>query len=91
MQTTSRIPELPGTSYQSMDSWFKSMAEADLLFHPDDEPKDIVRIADGAAAFTEEECRTLNETLSVMFKHHGDEVYEAVYPYFMKTLEPVHP
>lgn len=91
MQTASRIPTLTGTSYQSMDSWFKSMADADLLFHPDDAPKDIVRIADGSPTFTKEECRKLDEALSIMFERHGDEVYEAAYPYFMKTLEPVHP
>lgn len=87
MASTTRIPTLLGNSYQSMSEWYKLMAAADLLFHPDDAPQDIVRISDGVAAFTKEECNQLEEVMSLLFEQHGDQVYEAAYPYFMKTLE----
>lgn len=88
MQSTSRIPTLESTSYQSMDRWFKLMTEANLHFPPDDAPKDIVRISDGAPAFTEDECRALDKTMSILFENHGNDVYEAAYPHFMRFLEP---
>jgi hypothetical protein len=88
MQSISRIPTLEDVSYQSMDLWFRLMVEANLHFHPDDSPKDIVRISDGAPTFTEDECLALDKTMSTLFENHGNDVYEAAYPHFIRFLEP---
>lgn len=89
MNTKSRIPELHNLSSGDMSNWYRRMAEANLLFHPDDAPEEIVLISDGAPAFNKAECYELNNIMSKLFKQHGDQVYEAAYPHFMKTLEPL--
>ena len=89
MNTDSRIPQLQARSYRGMSNWYGQMAKAKLLFHPDDAPEEIVLISDGSPVFSKAECDDLNRVMSQLFKKHGDMVYEAAYPYFMKTLEPV--
>jgi hypothetical protein len=89
MSTTTRIPPLKNDSYNAMSDWYGRMAKADLLFHPDDAPQDIVLISNGARTFDDLECEQLDEVMSRLFSNHGNKVYEAAYPYFMKTLEPL--
>lgn len=88
MNTASRIPAPKGTSYHSMSNWYGLMAQKDLLFHPDDSPEEIVRISDGTPKFNRVELVQLNEIMREIFGTHGDRVYEAAYPHFMKALEP---
>ena len=69
-----------------MSQWYESMAEANLLFHPDEAAEEIVLISDGSPSFSKEECVQINEIMLTMFKRHGVRVYEAAYPFFMKAI-----
>ncbi len=66
--------------------WFASMSERELLFHPDDPPEDIFVISTGKQAFLPAESSKAGEILGEMFELHGDDVYEAAYPIFMKRM-----
>lgn len=63
------------------------MAAQGLLFHPDDAADDMVLISTGAPMFSLEECEQIDSIMSTLFKHHGQDVYEAAYPHFMKSLQ----
>ena len=82
----SRIPEFSDYSFEGMLVWFASMSERDLLFHPDDLPETIFNIATGAKTFSPNECSKAGSILNTMFELHGDDVYEAAYPVFMKCM-----
>jgi hypothetical protein len=84
MQGT-RIPDFTQNTFDGMLNWFAELSIRELLFHPDDSPSQIVKIVDGAPAFTAEECRKLEDILANMFRKHGDLVHEACYPVFMKA------
>lgn len=84
---TSRIPEFNDKSFDGMLTWFATMSEHDLLFHPDDLPQDIFVIATGAKTFSPDECSKAGSILHTMFELHGDDVYEAAYPAFMKCMD----
>jgi len=84
---SSRIPEFSDLSFDGMTNWFASMSASDLLFHPDDLPEDISNIATGVSTFSPDECSKTGEILNTMFKLHGDDVYEAAYPAFMKCMD----
>lgn len=90
MNASSRVPALKDLSYLSISHWYESMAKADLLFHPDDAPEDIVKISNGAPTFSAEECVQLNGIISTLFDEHGSDVYDAAYPSFIKALTPQH-
>ena len=40
-------------------AWYQEMRAADLLFHIDDQPEDIINRHTGAPLFTETECQVL--------------------------------
>lgn len=82
----SRIPRLPGFSFTEVHKWFSTMQEKGLLFHPDDDPADIICIKSGAKLFSPLENDQLRCLLDAMFAHHGNDVYEAAYPVFRATL-----
>jgi hypothetical protein len=82
----SRIPEFADKSFDGMQAWFASMSEHELLFHPDDLPKDIIVITTGEPTFSPGECKKTTAILETMFELHGDNVYEAAYPVFMKCM-----
>jgi hypothetical protein len=86
MKTTSRIPEMPNGSYFAMNRWFYKMYLSGLLYHPDDPPETIVKIATGEPTFSPEECVELNRAVDAMFGHHGDAVYDCGLKYFYKAL-----
>ena len=83
---SSRIPEFSDLSFDGMLLWFATMSERELLFHPDDPADTIYDIATREPTFSPDESRKANETLDTMFKTHGDNVYEAAYPIFMKRM-----
>jgi hypothetical protein len=74
-----RIPEVKNDSIEAMQDWFNEMEEKGLLFHPDDNPREIVSVVDDklGGIFTEEECVYLDEIMDRLFELHGDGVYEA--------------
>ena len=86
MKTVSRIPDLPTSSYYSMNRWFYKMYLEGLLFHVDDPAETIVSIETGEATFTPDECVKLNAAIGIMFEHHGDEIYECGIKYFYTAM-----
>ncbi|PJA32526.1 MAG: hypothetical protein CO187_03555 [Zetaproteobacteria bacterium CG_4_9_14_3_um_filter_53_7] len=83
---TSRIPDYSDHSFDGMLLWFATMSESGLLFHPDDPADEIYDIATEAKTFTPNECGKAGAILNTMFELHGDNVYEAAYPIFMKRM-----
>lgn len=86
MQAISRIPVLQGQTFAAAQQWFAAMQKAGLLFHPDDEPQDIVTIATNKHTFTAIEVTALQAVIEQLFEYLGDDVYEACYPLVMGTL-----
>lgn len=84
--STSRIPDYKNNNPAGMSLWFSEMLEKGLLFHPDDSPENIVSIKTGKEIFSYDETVKIKEILSFMFNSFEDEVYEAAYPCFMKSL-----
>ena len=81
-----RVPDFTNNTFDGMLSWFAELSVRELLFHPDDSPTQIIKIADGSPTFTAEECRKLEGILADMFRKHGDRVHEACYPVFMRAV-----
>lgn len=86
MKNASRIPTCKNYNFDGMLYWFAEMSVSDLLFHPDDDPADIVRIADNTPTFDKNEVRQLRKILDRMFAKNGLDVYEAAYPVFMNRM-----
>jgi len=87
MQTISRIPKLKEFSLTAATMWFSEMHNQGLLFHPEDDPADILRIADGKQTFTEIEVAELRHIMGAMESMLGHEnVIEAAYPVFMRVF-----
>jgi len=82
----SRIPDFSDQSFDGMLNWFATMSVRRLLFHPDDPADQIYEIASGNRTFTPAESRKSQEIVNTMFELHGDKVYEAAYPIFMKCM-----
>jgi hypothetical protein len=87
MQTTSRLPSFPNSSYFAMNRWFYKMYQADLLYNPDDSAEDIVSIKTGEPCFSPNECVELNKAVSFMFEQHGEMVYDVCLHYARKALD----
>ena len=79
MQAISRIPVLQGQTFAAAQQWFAAMQKAGLLFHPDDEPQDIVTVETNKHGFTAIEVTALQAVMEQLFGYLGDEVYEACY------------
>lgn len=87
MNTSNRIPAVAGKSRFALERWFNKLYVEGLLFHPDDQPEDIVSIRTGEQIFSPLECQTLREGIQLLFESHGDLVYEVALNYFEKTME----
>jgi hypothetical protein len=86
MQTQSRIPTLNDVSFDGALMWFSEMQCQNLLFHPEDDPAEIVCIADGTRTFTTNEItqiRSIVDELEVVIGHEN--LIAAAYPIFMKA------
>ena len=87
MNTHSRIPKLNDTTFDGALMWFSEMQCSNLLFHPEDDPADIVHISNGEKFFTNGEVNELRFVLSELEDGLGyDKVIEAAYPIFMKAF-----
>ena len=87
MQTQSRIPKLNDVSFDGALMWFSEMQCQNLLFHPEDDPADIVGIADGMRTFSDTEVKKIRFLLEELETGIGHEqVIEAAYPIFMKAF-----
>lgn len=84
MRTQSRIPKLRDTTFDGALLWFSEMQCSNLLFHPEDDPADIIRIASGEYLFSSIEVKELRYLLNELEEGIGhDKVIEAAYPIFM--------
>jgi hypothetical protein len=86
MNQISRIPQWTDHNFDGMLVWFSEMSARGLLFHPDDDPSEIVSIANGARLFSDTETAELRSTVAQMFELNGDEVYEAGEPIFRAAI-----
>lgn len=87
MNTQSRIPKLHDTTFDGALLWFSEMQCSKLLFHPEDDPADIIRISSGERLFSDEEVRELRFVMDSLEQAVGHEkVIEAAYPIFMKAF-----
>ncbi len=84
MQTQSRIPKLHDTTFDSALLWFSEMQCIELLFHPEDDPADIINNSDSKQTFSDIEVIELRFLLNELEKSIGHEkVIGAAYPIFM--------
>lgn len=87
MQTQSRIPKLHDTTFDGALLWFSEMQCSKLLFHPEDDPADIIRISSGERMFSNSEVNELRSVLNELEEKIGHEkVIEAAYPIVMKAF-----
>ncbi len=87
MAKLNRIPECADFTFDGMLCWFSELSRQELLFHPDDDPAEIVSIVDGTETFSDAEVKKLRKLLDRMFVLNGDKVYEAAYPVFMRRMD----
>lgn len=85
MNVKSRIPELGAISFDDALQWFAEMQCRGLLFHPDDDPADIIVIRSGERMFNDREIQETRSVLDTLFAALGDDVYEAAYPIMMNA------
>jgi len=84
MNTQSRIPKLHDTTFDGALLWFSEMQCSRLLFHPEDDPADIICIPNGERAFSDVEVEELRFLLNELEEGLGhDKVIGAAYPIFM--------
>ncbi len=87
MPTQSRIPKLHDTTFDSALLWFSEMQCSSLLFHPEDDPANIIRISNGEQLFSSNEVNELRFVLNELEEGLGHErVIEAAYPIFMNAF-----
>lgn len=87
MQTHSRIPKLLGTTFDSALLWFSEMQCSGLLFHPEDDPADIIKIENGQPTFSGSEVQELRFLIGELDEVLGhDRLIEAAYPIFMSAF-----
>ncbi|MBS0461624.1 MAG: hypothetical protein JSS41_04025 [Proteobacteria bacterium] len=80
-----RIPTYDTHAVDGMLSWFAEMSSRGLLFHPEDDPADIIDIATGECTFTHAEAGRVRGILGAMRAAHGDAMIEVCYPVFMRA------
>lgn len=87
MQTQSRIPKLHDTTFDGALMWFSELQCNNLLFHPEDDPADIIRISNGEKLFSDKEVQELRLVMAELERAVGHEkVIEAAYPIFMRAF-----
>lgn len=87
MQTESRIPKLRDVSFDGALTWFSEMQCQRLLFHPEDDPSEIISISDGVRLFSDREVTELQFVLEELDASLGHEkMIEAAYPIFMNAF-----
>ena len=87
MQTQSRIPKLNDTTFDGALLWFSEMQCGRLLFHPEDDPADIICIQNGERTFSDVEINELRFLLNELEENLGHKkVIEAAYPIFMTAF-----
>ena len=80
-----RIPAYDSANPDGMQIWFAVMSAGGMLFHPEEDPTEIVRIGTWERTFTDDEADRLLVIIGSMFAKHGDETIAACYPIFMRA------
>ena len=87
MHTQSRIPKLHDTTFDGALLWFSEMQCSKLLFHPEDDPADIILISSGEKMFSTDEVAELRFVLNELEEGLVHEkVIGAAYPIFMNAF-----
>lgn len=86
MNEITRIPQWTDRSFDGMLAWFAEMSVRDLLFHPDDDPSEIIAAPNWTKLFSDAEAAELRTIIAEMLDLKGDEVYEAGLPIFRAAL-----
>lgn len=71
-----RIPPLVDVTPSSARDWMIQMIELGLMFHPDDDPAEIISPPHWTRTFNDVEAAELRDIVSRLFKSLGDQVYE---------------
>lgn len=83
MSEMNRLPSLKFPTIDGAAHWFEGLAQAGLIFHPDDDPADVVYV-NGAPCFTSEEVVDLRGSLARLDAAIGHAaVIDAAYRPFM--------
>jgi len=86
MCTQSRIPKLHDTTFDGALMWFSEMQCSKLLFHPEDDPGDIICTLNGDRTFSDGEVRELRFLINELEESLGyEKMIEAAYPIFMNA------
>lgn len=86
MHTQSRIPKLHDTTFDGALLWFAELQCSRLLFHPEDDPADIINNSDSERTFSDDEVIELRFLLNELEENIGHEkVISAAYPIFMNA------
>jgi hypothetical protein len=80
MNSELRIPSLKTVSFDGAVQWFTEMANRGLLFHPDDDPADMILIKTGEPMFSDQEAESARQVLNQLFDALGEDVYEIASP-----------
>lgn len=87
MYAQSRIPKLHDITFDSALLWFSELHCSGLLFHPEDDPADIITLANGQPTFSDGEVQELRFLLDKLDEALGhDQMIEAAYPIFMNAF-----
>ena len=87
MKMKSRIPTVREVSFDGALMWFSEMQCQQLLFHPEDDPADIMRIDDNTPTFSTREVEEIRFVIGKLDRELGHEkLIEAAYPIFMKAF-----
>jgi len=87
MYTQSRVPKLHDTTFDSALLWFSELHCNGLLFHPEDDPAEIIRFADDKRMLSDAEVQELRFLLDELDENLGhDRMIEAAYPIFMNAV-----
>jgi len=81
-----RIPAYDSVNPDGMQIWFAEMSVRGLLFHPEEDPAEIIRMGTWERSFTDSEADQIRGILGSMFAEHGDETISACYPIFMRAV-----
>ncbi|MDH2918617.1 MAG: hypothetical protein PXX73_05435 [Sideroxydans sp.] len=87
MQAHSRIPKLSDTTFDGALLWFSELQCSGLLFHPEDDPADILLGRTNDRLFSEREIAEVRFLINELEERIGHEqVIKAAYPIFMKAF-----
>lgn len=81
----SRIPAYDSAGPDGMLTWFAEMSARGLLFHPEEDPAEILCTDTWGRTFTDAEVDQVRGILASMFAEHGDDTISACYPVFMRA------